>query len=104
MGVVQFFVSSGSTQPDACSSYPFMYVYADDVNCGGCLPAVGCWPCLNTTQQLFYDSGLTQPVADGYYANEWTPGLYNTWYVIGGFLQSGGFNSCPSVPPPPTPT
>lgn len=104
MAATQFFVSSASTQGGACSLNPFMFVYADDANCGGCFPAVGCWPCLNTTQQLFYDFALTQPVADGYYANEWTPGTYSTWYVVGGFLQGGGFGSCVPVPPTPTPS
>jgi hypothetical protein len=105
MAAIQFFVSSASTQVGACSLNPFMFVYADDFNCGGCLPAIGCWPCLQTTQQLFYDIGLTQPVTEGYYANEFAPGTYATIKTtVDGFLQPAGFQGCPDPPPTPTPT
>jgi len=110
MAAIQFFVSSGSTQVGACSTFPFMFVYADVVSgqCDGCTAAgFTCWPCLNTTQQLFLDVSLTTIVPDGYYSNQFDPGpnnSYATWYVVGGFLQGAGFMSC-SVPPiPPTPT
>jgi hypothetical protein len=93
-GVIQFLVASGSTQGGACSQNPSFYVYAQDLgNCGGCLPLT-CWACLNTSQQLFTNPGLTIPVGDAYYKNEIEPGSNATWYVVGGYPQGGGFMSC----------
>ena len=104
MSVISFLVSSASTQIDACQIGPYFLIYADVApgQCNPCLPLT-CWPCITTSQQLFLDAGLTIPVPDGYYSNEMAPGNYATWYVVGGFPQPAGFNSC-SVQPTPTPT
>lgn len=103
MAIISFLVSSASTQNGACAIGPYFNVYADDANCGGCFPAIGCWPCLTTAQQIFSDPAGTIPVGDGYYSNEYQSGVYATWYVIGGFPQPAGFNGC-AVNPTPTPT
>ena len=93
-GVLQFLVASGSTQPGACALTPSFYVYAQDLgNCAPCLPFT-CWPCLTTSQQVFTNPGLTIPVGDGYYKNNIGTGPGNTWYIVGGFPQGGGFMSC----------
>ena len=104
MSVVSFLVSSASTQNDACEIGPYITIYADVApgQCDPCLPLT-CWPCLTTSQQLYSDSGLTTTIGDGYYSNEMAPGQYATWYVVGGFPQGAGFNSC-AVQPTPTPT
>lgn len=104
MPVVSFLVSSASTQIQACSTGPSFNIYfnAAPGQCDPCLPLT-CWPCVNTSDQFYADAGLTTLVADGYYMNQIQPGTYATWYVIGGFPQSGGFMGC-SVFPTPTPT
>ena len=102
MSLVSFFVSSGSTQSGACITSASFYVYADVVpgQCDGCTGAgYTCWACLTTSQQLYSDSGLTQTIGNGYYSNNITSNpagapQYNTWYVVGGFPQGGGFTSC----------
>ena len=93
-GVLQFLVSSGSTQGGACAQTPSFYVYAQDIgNCSGCF---NCWPCITTSQQVFTNPGLTTIVGDGYYKNQWQPlpATASTWYIVGGFPQGGGFMSC----------
>jgi hypothetical protein len=93
-GVLQFLVASGSTQPGACALTPSFYVYAQDLgNCAPCLPFT-CWACLTTSQQVFTNPGLTIPVGDGYYKNNIGTGPGNTWYIVGGFPQGGGFMNC----------
>lgn len=89
-----FIVASGSTQPDACSALltgTTFNVYAQDI--GFCTGCGNCWPCLNTSQQVYLDQALTIPVPNGYYANDIGPSN-NTWLIIGGFPQPGGFSSC----------
>jgi hypothetical protein len=106
MSVISFLVSSASTQNDACQIGPYFYIYADVVagQCDGCTGAgLNCWACISTSQQFFIDAGLTTPVGNGYYSNDMSSGTYATWYVIGGFPQSAGFNGC-GVQPTPTPT
>jgi len=103
-----FFVSSGATQENACQIYPTFFVYAQDLgNCTPCLPGT-CWPCLTTGQQVFVDPQLTIPVGDGYYSNDQTGvGGFATWYIVGGFPQGAGYNSClvqPTTTPTPTVT
>ena len=104
MALVTFLVSSGATQVDACSIGPYFIIYFNDApnQCDPCLP-INCFPCVNTTDQFYLDPALTQLVPDGYYSNELQPGVYATWYVIGGFPQPAGFGSCP-IAPTPTPT
>jgi len=105
MSVISLLVSSGVTQNDACSVYPYFDVYADVAagQCDPCLPLT-CWPCITTSQQLFLDPALTIPVPDGYYSNEMAPGNFATWYVVGGFPQPAGFQGCSVQPVPPSPT
>jgi hypothetical protein len=94
--VLDFLVSSGSTQPGACATTPSFTIYAQNQgDCSGCF-SVGltCWACLNTSQQVFLDSGLTTIVPDGYYRNEMSSGNNATWYIVGGFPQGGGFTGC----------
>jgi hypothetical protein len=103
MAVLQFLVSNGLTQNDACSNYPSFYVYADDLgNCGGCIGAgLTCWACLTTSQQVYLDPALTIIVPDSYYSNEMAPNVFATWYIVGGFPQGAGFNGCSVQPTPP---
>ena len=94
-GILSFIVGSGSTSNDACNaltSGSTFTIYAQDL--GFCAPCAGltCWACLETSQQVYLDSGLTIPVGNGYYANS-TPGNA-FWNIIGGFPQPGGFGSC----------
>jgi len=94
-----FTVASGNTQSEACGNLTTgttFTVYSNDLgNCGGCYPTFTCWPCLNTTQSLYYDMALTQPVSTGYYANDQTGSGNNaTWYVVNGLLQGGGYMGC----------
>jgi hypothetical protein len=102
---LQFLVSSGATQEDACGQGPSFYVYAKDLgNCQDCFNGgVTCWACLLTLQQVFADPQLTIPVGNGYYSNEDSLGNYRSWYIVGGFPQGAGFSSCPFGPTP-TPT
>lgn len=97
---LQFWVASGETAADACGSIPNFFVYSTDLgNCGGCTSGgLTCWACLNTTQTLYYDAALTQPVITGYYSNEMSSGNYASWYTVSGLLQPGGFAGC-SVSP-----
>ena len=57
-----FTVASGNTQGHACGNLQTgttFTVYTNDLgNCGGCLPLT-CWPCLNTSQILYYDTAFT---------------------------------------------
>jgi hypothetical protein len=93
-GVLQFLVHRGGSQNSACNGNPNEFVYAADLGlCGPCLPLT-CWPCLLTSQQVFTDPTLTTAVADGYYNNNIGTGSGNTWYIVGGFPQPGGFMSC----------
>lgn len=95
---LSFLVASGSTQGAACaelSTGTTFTIYAQDLgNCAPCLP-FNCWPCLTTGQQIYLDAGLTTIVPDGYYANNIGTGNGNTWYIVGGFPQGGGFMGCP---------
>jgi hypothetical protein len=41
---------------------------------------------------VFSDSGLTSPVADGYYLTYYEEGyLPAVWHIVGGYPQEGGF-------------
>jgi hypothetical protein len=89
-------VSSGSTSENACIALGLgntFTIYAQDLGfCAPCLPFT-CWACLETSQQVYLDSGLTIPVGSAYYANN--TGLGNsTWNIIGGFPQPAGFSGC----------
>jgi hypothetical protein len=91
-----FIVASASTQGNACSNLltgTTFNVYAQDLgNCAPCFPDT-CWACLTTSQSVYLDQALTILVGDGYYANDIGPSN-NTWYIVGGFPQSGGFMAC----------
>ncbi len=62
-----------------------------------------CWPCINTTDQFFLDSGLTQVIPTGWYSSEIQPNDYTRQYISGGFISGGTYTAC-SVQPTPTPT
>ena len=96
MSVISFLVSSASTQNDACQIGPYYLVYANVApnQCNPCASLLTCWPCLTTSQQVFTNPGLTIPVGDGYYKNNIGTGPGNTWYIVGGFPQGGGFMNC----------
>jgi hypothetical protein len=97
--LLTFSVTSGTTKSNACASTTFFNVYAQNQgDCSGCFSAgLTCWACLNTSQQVFLDSGLTTIVPDGYFTNDMNGGgAYGTWYVVGGFPQGAGFSGgCP---------
>lgn len=93
-GVLQFLVHFGPSHSSACNGTPNTYVYAQDLGfCGPCSPFT-CWPCLQTSQQVFVDSALTTPVSDGYYKNTLTLGSSATWYIVGGYPQPAGYINC----------
>ena len=94
--ILTFLVSSGSTQIGACATTPSFNIYANNEgDCSGCFSAgLTCWACLNTSQQVFLDSGLTTIVPDGYYRNEMASSNNATWYIVGGYPQGGGFTGC----------
>jgi hypothetical protein len=92
---LEFTVAYSTTLESVMDMTPNMSVYADDLNnCQTCVNETGsCWACLSTSQQVFQDSALTSPVADGYYlllyTNSESPKA--VWHIEGGFPQSEGF-------------
>ena len=106
MSVISFLVSSGSTDIEACQIGPYFNIYVDVLpnQCDPCTSGgITCWPCVNTNQQFFLDSGLTQVVPDAWYSNEIQTGDYQRQYISGGFISGGTYTSCGIVPTP-TPT
>jgi hypothetical protein len=94
MANLTFTVSFGNTLEEAKEAPLDITVYAEDF--GLCAPCVdltaSCWACVQTTQQVFTDEALTNPVSDGYYRlsySETNP--YATWHIIGGYPQGAGF-------------
>jgi hypothetical protein len=106
MSVVSFLVSSGSTDIEACQIGPYFNIYVDVApnQCDPCTSGgLTCWPCVNTNQQFFLDSGLTQVIPTGWYSSEIQPNDYTRQYIVGGFISGGTYTAC-SVQPTPTPT
>jgi hypothetical protein len=106
MSVISFLVSSGSTDIEACQIGPYFNIYVDVLpnQCDPCTSGgITCWACVNTNQQFFLDSGLTQVVPDAWYSNEIQTNDYQRQYISGGFISGGTYTSCGIVPTP-TPT
>ena len=94
MANLTFTVSFGTTIESSKQDPMDITLYAEDLGlCSVCINDVGsCWACLQTTQQVFTDAALTNPVSDGYYRlsyNESNP--YAIWHIVGGYPQEGGF-------------
>jgi len=94
MANVTFTVSFGTTLEASKQDPMDITVYAEDLGlCSICVSETGsCWACLQTTQQVFTDAALTNPVSDGYYRvyySESNP--YAIWHIIGGYPQEAGF-------------
>ena len=94
MATLSFTIAYSTTLEGVLELTPSTTVYAEDLGlCQPCVDVVGnCWACLQTTQQVFSDSGLTAPVIDGYYKvsyNEENPNA--VWKIVGGFPQTEEF-------------
>jgi len=93
---LSFLVASGATSLEACNNLltgTTFTIYAANIgNCGPCLP-FNCWPCLDTTQQVFSNIAQTILIGDGYYANNTGSGN-NWWLMQTGQPQPGGYGSC----------
>lgn len=94
MAAINFTVAYATTMEGVLPLTPNTTIYAEDLGlCQECLDATSsCFACLNTTQQVFSDSGLTSPVADGYYLLYYNEGaLPAIWFIVGGYPQEDGF-------------
>lgn len=94
MATISFNTAYATTLEGVLPLTPNSTIYAEDLGlCQPCLDLnVTCFPCLHTTQQVFSDSGLTSPVADGYYLTYYGEGtLPAVWHIVGGYPQEGGF-------------
>lgn len=94
MASINFTVAYATTLEGVLPLTPNSTIYVEDL--GLCQPCVdittSCYACLQTTQQVFSDSGLTSPVADGYYLTYYGEGtLPAVWNIVGGYPQEGGF-------------
>ena len=93
-------MSSGTTEPEACSGVCYFNIYTADLgNCGGCLPLT-CFPCLTTSQLIYADLAMTQVVANGWYANEIQANDFQRVYISGGYISGGTYTSCSIEPDP----
>lgn len=95
MATLNFNVAYATTLEGVLPLTPNSTIYAEDLGlCQSCIDVQAtCFPCLQTTQQVFSNEGLTSPVADGYYLT-----YYNTegalpavWHIVGGYPQENGF-------------
>lgn len=95
MATLNFTVAYNTTLESVQGMTPSIQVYADEINdCSVCQTETGsCWACLSTEQQVFSDSAMTSPVADGYYMVLYTIGGSQEaiWHIVGGYPQGGGF-------------
>ena len=93
MATLNFTVAFSTNLEQVLSMEPSTAVYAEDLGlCSECVTATeSCWPCLQTSQQVFNDGGLTSPVSDGYYMVIYDNTLKGVWHIIGGYPQEGGF-------------
>jgi hypothetical protein len=94
MAAINFTVAYATTLEGVLPLTPNTTIYAEDL--GECQPCVdlttSCFACLQITQQVFSDSGLTSPVADGYYLVYYYEGsLPAVWHIVGGYPQEDGF-------------
>jgi len=93
MATLNFMVAYSETLSGVVDLVPSLTIYAQDLLlCNPCINETeSCYACLNLQQQVFYDEALTSPVADGYYKTIYADSLDATWYIVGGYPQSGGF-------------
>ena len=94
MAAINFNVAYATTLQGVLPLTPNSTIYAEDL--GLCQPCIdlgaSCFPCLQTSQQVFSDAGLTSPVADGYYLTYFgESGLPAVWHIVGGYPQEGGY-------------
>jgi len=94
MATLSFNVAYATTLEGVLPLTPNSTIYVEDLGlCQSCIDiTTSCYACLQTTQQVFSDSGLTTPVADGFYltyTGEET--LPSVWHVVGGYPQGNGF-------------
>ena len=94
MSVLSFNVAYATTLEGVLPLTPDKTIYAEDLGvCQSCVDLLNnCYPCLQTTQQVFSDNQLLNQVVDGYYlvnyGEEYQPGI---WHIVGGFPQEGGY-------------
>lgn len=93
MAALNFTVAFSTNLEQVLSMEPSTTIYAEDLEfCNECVVATNsCWACLQTTQQVFNDGGLTSPVADGYYMVVYDNSLKGVWHIVEGYPQEGGF-------------
>jgi hypothetical protein len=93
MAALNFTVAFSTNLEQVLTMEPSTAVYAEDLGlCAECVAATdSCWSCLQTSQQVFNDSGLTSPVASGYYMVIYDNTLKAVWHIVEGFPQEGGF-------------
>lgn len=94
MAAINFTVAYATTLQGAIPLTPDSTIYAEDLGlCQSCIDAQAtCFPCLQTTQQVFSDEGLTNPVVDGYYVTSFGEGrIPAVWHIVGGYPQDGGY-------------
>lgn len=93
MATLNFTVAYSATLSGLEGLEPSSTIYAEDLGlCSTCVPNTGsCFACLQTTQQVFNDGGLTSPVANGYYLLVYENSLKAIWHIEGGYPQEEGF-------------
>jgi hypothetical protein len=93
MAILNFTVAFSTNLEQVLTIEPSTTVYAEDLGlCEECVTATdSCWACLQTSQQVFNDGGLTSPVADGYYMVIYDNTLKGVWNLVGGYPQEGSF-------------
>lgn len=94
MATINFNVAYATTLQGVLPLEPNSTVYAEDLGlCQECIDSnATCFPCLQITQQVFSNIGLTTPVVDGYYLTYYSEGrLPAVWHIVGGYPQEGGF-------------
>ena len=92
MAALNFTVAFSTNLEQVLSMEPSTVVYAEDLElCSECVATTNsCWACLQTTQQVFNDSGLTSPVATGYYMVVYENSLKGVWHIVERYPQEGG--------------
>lgn len=93
MATLNFTVAYAETLSGLAGLEPSLTIYAEDlILCDPCINETeSCYACLSLNQQVFNDEALTSPVADGFYKTLYASSLDATWYIVGGYPQSGGF-------------
>lgn len=93
MAILNFTVAFSNSLEQVLTMEPSTTVYAEDLGlCDECVTSTdSCWACLQIPQQVFNDSGLTSPVADGYYMVIYDNTLKGVWNLVGGYPQESRF-------------